>query len=156
MRTFRASWRERKRKRQRPEGIFLCIPTSLACLPSLCNVSPIQRGLLPATEILLECSKLPKVLPKCRPEYTQCILQFFQPFPCPVNEISLSHVPEIFPSQPSTAVQHQGTWAPGSWWSRPHSGHILPAPVRHRGLSRAPGPGTRCEQLGRDSKFVNL
>lgn len=91
-----------------------------------------------------------------RPEYTQCILQFFQPFPCPVNEISLSHVPEIFPSQPSTAAQHQGTGALGSWWSRPHSGHILPAPVRLRGLSRAPGPGTRCEQLGRDSKFVHL
>lgn len=65
-------WRklERKKTEEAKTGrIFvqkiLYISASLVCLPSLCNVSPIQRGLLPATEMLLECGSLPKVLPKC-------------------------------------------------------------------------------------------
>lgn len=48
-----------------------------------------------------------------RPEYTQCIPQFFHSSPCPVNAILLSHVTDVLPSQPSTAMQHQHTQAPG-------------------------------------------
>lgn len=110
--------------------------------------------------MLLEHNTLPKVPSKCNcgadmntPSVSHSSFNLFS-----VQSMRFHWVMWLMSSLPNHPLQcststrgHLGAGVQGHT-----QGTSSLAPVQHHSLSLAPGPGTSCKQLGRDSRFVHL